>query len=138
MKKTALSFAIAAAMTTSVALADGPVPLTDAQLDNVTAGGFGVVNVLIDIEKFKTIDISKVLTAFEVVDYEVIGNGYLGYAEADANCSSFTDCKSETHSFTDVNLERFFGELGLPNVTSHSESLAAAPSLSGLIGATAP
>lgn len=129
MKKTALSLAVGAALAMNVAIAEQPVPLTEDQLDGVTAAGFGFVEfeVFIDFDKDVNIDIDK--DVFQDIQYTVNANGYIAEADAAANCSHFSDCKATTLTATDVNLNDFFNGTGLPYTTSVSESGSYAPSL---------
>ncbi len=93
--------ALALGAMSSTALA-GPMALTDAQMDGVTAAGFAFVNaqkaVVIDevITKVATINKEKLILQ------EVLVDGFYADADAGANCIG-SGCQTVTYAITDAN-----------------------------------
>ncbi len=132
MKKKALCviFGTALAGAISVASAEEPLTLNANQMDRVTAGGFGFVDVELIVTKFKDVqenvlkDVNKNITTTVDVD------DFLADAEAGANCLGL-DCVSETLTITDVRAD-------LLTATSFSESLSAGTAFTDGVTAPAP
>jgi hypothetical protein len=102
MRKLALSsLALGAALAVGTAQAE-PLTLSDGQMDDVTAAGFafvdGFVNVNVQENVFKTVDIFKIKQVLQLVDVQ----GYFAEATGAANCSGSSGCEALTFAITDV------------------------------------
>ena len=86
-------------------------------MDQVTAGGFGFVDVELIVTKFKDVfeNVNKEVNKNVVVEVNV--NGFLADAEAGANCTAL-NCVAETLTITDARADVF-------TATAYSESLSA-------------
>ncbi len=123
MKKKALSLILGTVLagTISVASAEQPMTLSVDQMDRVTAGGFGFVDVELIVTKFKDVFENVNKFVFKQVDVDVQVSGFLADAEAGANCMGF-NCLAETLTITDARSDLFTS-------TAFSESLSAASPL---------
>ena len=117
MKKTLSLFAGAVlALSVSMANADEPMTLTADQMDRVTAGGFGFVDVELIVTKFKDVFETINKLVLKEVNVTVNVDGFLADAEAGANCFGL-NCVAETLTITDTRLD-------LLTATAYSESLS--------------
>jgi hypothetical protein len=106
-----------------------PLTLTEDQMDQVTAAGFGAVNFQWALTKNKNANTTINFTKTAVVRSNVSVQGYLADAEAGADCFGF-GCVAETLTGTETDAfgivaepgSRFFG---WPSATSVSESVSA-------------
>jgi hypothetical protein len=104
MNKLVLSgLALGAAMAVGTAQAE-PLSLSNDQMDQVTAAGFGFVDFDAfldkDINVTKNVNINKVVEKFQ----DVFVFGLFGEADAFSNCSDAAGfgCQATTESFTDA------------------------------------
>ena len=93
-----------------VANAEGPLQLTEAAMDGITAGTY-------DVEFYKYVDtnVQHTLEAYKYVDSTVHVYGQLADAEAAASCFSY-NCLTETLTVTSTSPA---------GTTSYSESISA-------------
>lgn len=99
------------------ASAEQPMELTDDQMDHVTAGGFGFVDVELIVTKFKDVFENVHKRVDKNVNVNVNVDGFLADAEAGANCFA-VNCVAETLTITDARAD-------LLTATAFSESLSA-------------
>lgn len=113
------SFAVVAALVIfgTSASAEQPMELTDDQMDHVTAGGFGFVDVELIVTKFKDVFENVHKRVDKNVNVNVNVDGFLADAEAGANCFA-SNCVAETLTITDARADLF-------TATAFSESLSA-------------
>ena len=116
MKKVALSAVfLGTAMAVGAAQAQ-PLTLSNAQMDSVTAAGFGFAEFDAFVNVFKNFDTKINFQKFAKVDSHVSATGYLADANAVANCAGF-GCTAETFTGADTNIF-----LGTGTAASHSVS----------------
>jgi hypothetical protein len=101
-----------------------PLTLTEDQMDQVTAAGFGAVNFQWALTKNKNANTTINFTKTAVVRSNVSVQGYLADAEAGADCFGF-GCVAETLTGTETDAFGITNRFGFPSAVSVSESVSA-------------
>jgi hypothetical protein len=114
IKLTSLIASVALLSGVSVANAEGPLQLTEASMDGITAGS-GYHHPTFEFTKYINTDVKHELDVYKDINTHVYVYGQLADAEAAASCTTY-NCVTETLTVTNT---------GAYNTSSYSESISA-------------